>query len=76
MGRRVRRIDLFGRREGCEVVIEIEHFGIETRLRWGYGALRAQGAHPVRVYGCAGQFSQPVGKDGPKIVDGSPRADA
>ncbi len=41
MGHRVRRIDLFGRREGCEVAIENEHFGIETRLRWGYGALRA-----------------------------------
>lgn len=41
MGHRVCRIDLFGRREGREVAIENEHFGIETRLRWGYGALRA-----------------------------------
>lgn len=56
MGHRVRRNGLFGRCKGCEAVVAIEPLGIERGLSWGYGALCAQGTHPVRVYGGAGHF--------------------
>jgi len=69
MGHRVRRNGLFDRCKGCEPVIAIEPLGIEGRLSWGYGALRAQGTHPVRVYGGAGHFGQPGPTDAPTMVD-------